>query len=295
MSAPSLFSQKASPYFIAEVSSNHGKDLQRSLDFIDSAAEAGCDAVKFQLFKIDHLFAPEILARSEKLSARKNWELPLEFLPELASYCHKRKVDFGCTPFYLDAVDELVPYVDFFKVASYEMIWLDLVARCVKTAKPLIISAGMATMDEIIATHDHAKQLGCKDLILLHCTSAYPTPHDEANLQAIETMRQATGARLGWSDHTVDAGVMQRAIHRWGASVVEFHLDLDGNGDEYAAGHCWLPDQIALVIRDTRHAFAADGNGIKAPTPSELPDRDWRADPTDGLRPLKSIRATALL
>lgn len=295
MSTPSLFGQKASPYFIAEVSSNHGKDLQRSFDFIDSAAEAGCDAVKFQLFKIDQLFAPEILARSEKHRARQDWELPLEFLPELASYCHKRNVDFGCTPFYLDAVDELAPFVDFFKVASYEMMWLDLVTRCVKTAKPLIISAGMATMDEIVATHDHAKQLGCQDLVLLHCTSAYPTPHNEANLQAIETMRLATGARLGWSDHTVDAGVMQRAIHRWGASVVEFHLDLDGKGDEYAASHCWLPDQIALVIRDTRHAFAADGDGIKAPTPSELPDRDWRADPTDGLRPLKTIRATALL
>ena len=130
---------------------------------------------------------------------------------------------------------------------------------------------------------------------MLHCTSAYPTPYREANLQAIETLRQATGARLGWSDHTVDAGVMQRAIHRWGACVVEFHLDLDGKGDEYTAGHCWLPDQIALVIRNTRHAFAADGDGVKAPTPSEFADRDWRADPTDGLRPMKSIRASVLL
>ena len=291
----SFWEHKKTPYFIAEVSSNHGKDLQRSFDFIDCAAETGCDAVKFQLFKIDQLFAPEILLRSEKLSARKDWELPIEFLPELAAHCHKRKIDFGCTPFYLDAVDELKPYVDFFKIASYEMMWLNLVGACAKTHKPLIISTGMATMDEIVATHDHAKRLGCQDLVLLHCTSAYPTPHHEANLQAIETMRQATGARLGWSDHTVDAGVMQRAIHRWGASVVEFHLDLEGKGDEYAAGHCWLPDQIALVIRDTRHAFEADGDGIKAPTPSELPDRDWRADPSDGLRPLKTIRATALL
>lgn len=295
MTKTSFFTQRATPYFIAEVSSNHGKDLQRSLDFIDCAAEAGCDAVKFQLFKIDQLFAPEILARSEKHRARQNWELPLEFLPELASYCRKRKVDFGCTPFYLEAIDELLPYVDFFKVASYEMMWLDLVARCVKTGKPLIISAGMATMEEIVATHDHAKQQGCDDLVLLHCTSAYPTPYREANLKAMETIRNTTGSRVGWSDHTVDAGVMQRAIHRWGASVVEFHLDLDGKGDEYAAGHCWLPDQIALVIRDVRHAFAADGDGIKTPTPSEWPDRDWRADPTDGLRPMKSIRATALL
>ena len=79
MSTPSLFNQKASPYFIAEVSSNHGKDLQRSFDFIDSAAEAGCDAVKFQLFKIDQLFAPEILARSEKMRARKIWNFIWNF------------------------------------------------------------------------------------------------------------------------------------------------------------------------------------------------------------------------
>ena len=290
----SFWNQKNKPYFIAEVSSNHGKDLQRSLDFIDCAAETGCDAVKFQLFKIDQLFAPEILERSEKLRARKNWELPLEFLPELAEHCHKRKIDFGCTPFYLDAVDELTPYVDFFKIASYEMMWLDLVSACAQSSKPLIISAGMATMDEIVASFKHAQQEGCKDVVLLHCTSAYPTPFGEANLRAIDTMRKATGARIGWSDHTVDAGVIQRAIHRWDAQIIEFHLDLDGKGEEYSAGHCWLPEQIKSVISDSRHAFAADGDGIKTPTKSELADRDWRADPIDGLRPLRAIRSTAV-
>lgn len=295
MSHLSFWDQRRSPYFIAEVSSNHGKDLKRSLDFIDCAADSGCDAVKFQLFKIDQLFAPEILNRSAKLSARKNWELPLEFIPQLAEHCHRRKIDFGCTPFYLKAVDELEAFVDFYKIASYEMMWLDLVARCAKTNKPLIISAGMATLDEIIASHSHALLNGANDLVLLHCTSAYPTPYGEANLSAIETMRAATGSRIGWSDHTVDAGVMQRAIHRWGANVIEFHLDLEGKGEEYAAGHCWLPHEIALVIKNTRHAYESDGDGIKAPTLSELPDRDWRADPEDGLRPLQSIRATALI
>ena len=290
----SYWQQKQTPYFIAEVSSNHGKDLQRSFDFIDCAADVGCDAVKFQLFKIDQLFAPEILARSVKLSSRKNWELPIEFLPELAAHCKKRNIDFGCTPFYLSAVDELAPYIDFYKIASYEMMWLDLVAACAKSNKPLIISAGMATVDEIVESHAHAKLHGSKDIVLLHCTSAYPTPHVEANLMAIETMRQATGALIGWSDHTVDPGVIHRAIHRWDAKVIEFHLDLDGKGDEYAAGHCWLPDEIKPVILQTRHAFVCDGDGIKIPTMSELPDREWRADPSDGLRPLRSIRATAI-
>lgn len=290
----SFWERKSAPYFIAEVSSNHGKDLQRSLEFIDCAADCGCDAVKFQLFKIDQLFAPEILLRSEKLSARKNWELPLEFLPAIATHCKKRNIDFGCTPFYINAVSELAPYIDFFKIASYEMMWLDLIAACARTRKPLIISAGMATMDEIIESYIYAKQQGGKEIVLLHCTSAYPTPYHEANLQAIDTIRHATKADIGWSDHTVNPGVMHRAVHRWGAKVVEFHLDLDGKGDEYAAGHCWLPDQISPLIRDMRHAFASDGDGIKTPTPSELPDRDWRADPADGLRPLRSIRSYAI-
>jgi sialic acid synthase SpsE len=126
---------------------------------------------------------------------------------------------------------------------------------------------------------------------LLHCTSAYPTPYAEANLAAIETIRQATGCEVGWSDHTVEPAVIHRAIHHWDAKVIEFHLDLDGNGEEYVAGHCWLPEQIGTVITDVGKGFIADGNGVKEPVPSELSDRLWRADPADGLRPLKELRA----
>jgi N-acetylneuraminate synthase len=95
---------------------------------------------------------------------------------------------------------------------------------------------------------------------------------------------------VGWSDHTVSPGVIHRAVHRWGASLIEFHLDLDGLGAEYAAGHCWLPYEMAAVIREVRAAEAADGNGLKVPMASELPDREWRADPSDGLRPLRDVR-----
>ena len=292
MSNLSFWNTRNSPYFIAEVSSNHGKDLQRSLDFIDCAADAGCDAVKFQLFKIDQLFAPEILNRSEKHRARKNWELPIEFLPEIASRCKSRNIDFGCSPFYLDAIKILQPYVDFFKIASYEMMWSDLISCCIKSDKPLIISTGMATLDEIISCHQNIKSKDFNELVMLHCTSAYPTPYREANLAAIETLRKATGTLIGWSDHTVNPGVIHRAVHHWGAKVIEFHLDLDGSGDEFSSGHCWLPNQISTVIKDIRQAMYADGDGIKVPTKTELADRDWRTDPIDGLRPLKKIRHT---
>ena len=277
--------------FLAEVSSNHHRDLSRSFDFIDTAADAGCSAVKFQLFKIDQLFAPEVLARSESHRKRKEWELPLEFVPELAKRCSDVGVEFSCTPFYLDAVNELEPYVAFYKIASYELLWDDLLAACARTGKPIILSTGMALLGEIQHAVEVLRKNGCPSPTLLHCTSAYPTPYTEANLAAIETIRQATGCEVGWSDHTVEPAVIHRAIHHWGAKVIEFHLDLDGKGEEYASGHCWLPDQIGAVIQDVNKAFLADGNGIKEPVPSELADRLWRADPSDGLRPLKELRA----
>jgi N-acetylneuraminate synthase len=280
----------SSVQFIAEVSSNHNCDLARSISFIDTAAGSGCSAVKFQLFKIEQLFSPEILERSEDHRRRKDWELPLDFVPKLAQHCNDVKIEFSCTPFYLEAVAELEPYVAFYKIASYELLWDELLAACAQTGKPIILSTGMATIDEIVHAVSVLKGNGCKAPTLLHCTSAYPTPYQEANLAAIETLRQVTDCQVGWSDHTVEAAVIQRAIHRWGATTIEFHLDLDSKGEEFAAGHCWLPDHIATVIQNVNRGIVADGNGIKEPVPSELSDRLWRADPEDGLRPLKEIR-----
>ena len=222
--------------FIAEVSSNHARDLNRSLAFIDAAADAGCQAVKFQLFRIDQLFAPEILAKSEMHRKRREWELPLEFLPPLSQRARERGIEFSCTPFYLQAVAELHDFVDFYKIASYELPWDDLLAACAATGKPVVLSTGMATLDEIKHATGVLRNNGCANPVLLHCTSAYPTPYQDANLAAIETLRQATGSEIGWSDHTVQPGVIHRAMHRFGARVIEFHLDLDGHGDEYASG-----------------------------------------------------------
>jgi len=283
-------SHPVAPIFIAEASSNHGRDLSRAKAFVDAAADAGCDAVKFQLFKIDRMFAPEILAKSPKHRARAEWELPLSHLAPLAGHCRARKIQFSCTPFYLDAVAELAPFVDFYKVASYELLVGDLLKACARTGKPVVLSTGMATLDEIQAAARCLQDAGARDVTLLHCVSAYPTPAGEANLSAIETIRSATGLPVGWSDHTRRPAVIERAVHHWRARVVEFHLDLDGQGAEYAAGHCWLPHEIAPVIARIRESLVADGMGFKGPQPSELSDREWRADPADGMRPLKHVR-----
>jgi N-acetylneuraminate synthase len=280
-----------SPLFIAEASSNHGRDLSRALAFVDAAAAAGCDAVKFQLFQIDRMFAPEILSRSARHRARREWELPLIHLAPLAERCRDRGIRFSCTPFYREAVEELRPYVDFYKIASYELLVTKLLEACAATAKPIVLSTGMATLDEIKAAVATLRGAGAGDITLLHCVSAYPAPAREANLAAIASIRDATGCAVGWSDHTRRPAVIERAVHRWGAGAVEFHLDLDGQGAEYAAGHCWLPGEIAPVIARIRESLVADGQGFKGPQPSELSDRDWRADPVDGMRPLARIRA----
>jgi N-acetylneuraminate synthase len=283
--------------FIAEVSSNHNQDINRCFAFIDKAAAIGCDAVKLQLFKIEELFAPEILSKSEEIQRRKAWELPLIFVPKLSGRCKEKNIKFGCTPFYLNAVDELYQYIDFYKIASYELLWNELLTACAKTRKPVVISTGMATLDEVKSAVNILIESRCENLTLLHCVSGYPTPINECNLAAIQTLRNEIRnpkseirIRVGWSDHSVSPGVIYRAIHRWEAEMIEFHLDLDGTGEEYKTGHCWLPDQIKTVIKTVRTGFQSDGTGEKVPTAAELPDREWRADPSDGLRPLKTVR-----
>lgn len=278
------------PFFISEVSSNHARDMDRCVEFIETSARINCDAVKFQLFKLDELFAPEILAKSEEHRRRRQWELPVEFVPELRAVCDENAIQFSCTPFYLKAVDELAPHVHFFKVASYEMIWLDLIKECAQTGLPLVMSTGMANMREISAAVEAFEGAGGTQLTLLHCVSGYPAPVDNCNLSAIETIRAATGVSVGWSDHSRRPAVIQRAIHKYDAEMIEFHLDLDEEGAEYKTGHCWLPDEIGPVISDAHMAFGADGNGIKEPVPAEAPDRAWRADPSDGLRPTLPMR-----
>ncbi len=286
------------PRFVAEVSSNHNQHLDRCFQFIDKAAAIGCDAVKFQLFKIDQLFAPEILEKSEAHRRRKAWELPVSFLPELSHRCRQKGIQFGCTPFYLKAVEELLSHVDFYKIASYELLWHELLRTCAQTGKPVVLSTGMATMDEVRAAVNVLADFGCKNLTLLHCVSAYPTPVTECNLSAIQTLRNAfnfepsaLSIHVGWSDHSVSPAVIYRAALRWGADLIEFHLDIDGKGEEYASGHCWLPDKIGPVIENVRLGFKADGTKRKLPVLSELADREWRTDPSDGLRPLISIRS----
>jgi len=234
--------------------------------------------------------APEILNYSKDHQRRKAWELPISFLSPISKRCQENSILFSCTPFYLDAVKELLPYVDFYKIASYELLWHKLLIECAQTGKPIVLSTGMADLNEINDAVRVLTDSGCTDLTLLHCISEYPSRANHCNLSALETLRTEFKHPVGWSDHSIDPAVIFRAVHKWDAALIEFHLDLDGKGDEYASGHCWLPDKIETVIQTCKRGLLADGNGIKAPIGREHYERIRRADPIDGLRPLISTR-----
>lgn len=278
------------PYFIAEVSSNHNLSLNRCKRIIQEAKNSGFDAVKFQLFKIEGLFHESILKKSKSHRQRKKWELPLYFIPQLKKECVKNKIKFGCTPFYLSAVDELKPYVDFFKISSYEILWEDLLIKCAKTKKPIIISTGMANFKEVSNAIKILKLNGAKKIYLLHCVSEYPANYKNLNLNSINFLREKFKIPIGWSDHTRDALIIKEIIDFYKVNIIEFHIDLDTKGYEYKQGHCWLPNEIKKITNFYNNKKVIKGFKFKKPSEVEILERDWRADPSDGLRPLKKIR-----
>ena len=177
-------------------------------------------------------------------------------------------------------------------------MWKKLFIECGKIGKPVHFSTGMANENEVLDSLNALLSTNTSEVTVYQCNSAYPTPVQDANLNKIKTLKRIVKKsnnlndiriNIGYSDHTVSPSVIYRAIHKFNVKYVEFHIDLDGQGAEYKAGHCWLPDDMGNVISTSKLAFEADGLSNFHPSNSELPDRDWRADPNDGLRPLKKL------
>ena len=280
--------------FVSDIGSNHNGSWLRCSRLIDAAKQAGANAVKFQLFTEDlYRDSPQNRERREKL---RTCALPVKWIPDIAEKCRSSGLEFHCTPFYLEAVDILAPYVQALKIGSYEIRWLDLIRKCAMTLLPLGLSLGLSEMDEeleAIETAIRAYFPREQSLTLYHCCSEYPAPIEYCNLAEL---RRLVGDyhmdldHFGWSDHSGSPGVIHKAIHM-GADTIEFHLDLeDMAGSESVHGHCWTPSRIGSVISDVRIGQAAE------PVRPEWYEyrkklRNQMTDPVDGQRPINDERS----
>lgn len=272
--------------WIAEIGSNHNNNLDRCKELITTAKDIGCNAVKFQLFK-STLWRDS--ATQEKM---KQWELPEKFIPEIYDYCCDKEIEVGYSVFNLNVINTVKDYTDFLKIGSYELLYLDLIVECAEINIPIILSTGMGKTKEIKTAVDYIKSVKKYeemelDLTIMHCNSSYPAKPENCNLRTIPLLKDDyKNTIIGWSDHTVRRGVINRAI-KWGAEVIEFHLDLeDGIGYETEFRHVWRPVDIGRVIWETRQGELADGPKIDKNL-KEL--RKLRTDPIDGMRGIQNI------
>jgi N-acetylneuraminate synthase len=276
--------------FIAEIGSNHGGELDRAKALIKAAASVGFDAVKVQCFDPKRMFRPGTVVTAKHFPGRVEW------LPDLHELAHSLDIQFGatiCDPVYLN-IDTVIRCCDFFKVGSYELLCLDLIRSMAATGKPLILSTGMASMNEVseafCVAHKKMRFLiglePVRTLTLMHCVSLYPCPVDKANLRRIQSIRDETDwVNVGYSDHTADWSTICRAVNQWKAEVVELHLDLD-DAEGVETKHSLGPGTAQCIISELR----MDGDGSDHPSKEEQAERKWRANPKDGYRPYDSDR-----
>ena len=257
------------PYIIAELSANHLGDFDRAMKILEVSAEAGADAVKLQTYTADTITidhdGPGFTIEGGLWDGRNLYELyqeaytPWEWHEPLMARGRELGVDVFSSPFdptavdFLDALD--VPAI---KIASFECVDLPLIRYAAKTNRPLIMSTGMATLGEIDAAVNAARDSGSGGVVLLHCISGYPTPAADSNLRTIPHMATAFDCAVGLSDHTMGTAVSVAAI-AMGACVIEKHVTLaraDGGPD---GAFSLEPDELKRLVEDTRTAWEALG------------------------------------
>ena len=265
-------------YVIAEIGANHNRDLGVARELIDRAAAAGADAVKFQTYsgsrlysrKTPHFRYLEPLSDKAPAELLEEISLPREWQQTLADHAHDRNIHFFSSPFDHDAVRELDEIgVPVLKIASFELVDLQLIQVAAATGRPLLLSTGMATLGEIEDALRAATQAGATAVGLMQCTSLYPAPPERANLRAMETMRRAFGVPVGLSDHTTGIAVPIAAA-ALGAAFVEKHLTLDRTMVGPDHPFALEPAELALMTAGIREAESALGDGHKSgPSPEE--------------------------
>ena len=259
------------PYVIAEVSANHNGSIDKAKEIITSAAQNGADCVKLQTYTADTITIksdrPEFRIKGGLWDGYQLWDLydwahtPFEWHEELFAHAKQNGITCFSTPFDDTAVD-LLEGLDapFYKIASFEMTDVPLVQRVAATGKPMIMSTGLATLEEIETSLNAAREAGTGEIILLHCISGYPTPLEQANLKLMLELRDKFDVLVGLSDHTLANTAAITAV-AMGACVIEKHFTLDRSEGGADAEFSMEPDQLKALCEDTKGAWLAMGDG----------------------------------
>lgn len=262
-------------FVIAEAGSNHNKDFATAKRLIDIAAEAGADAVKFQLFAADSLY-PRAAGKPRYLNDEEDifaviaaMELPHEWLIPLRDYAKQAHLLFLATPFDFHAVELLAPLVDIYKIASYELRNHALVKRVAQEKKPILLSTGACTETEVAETVGLLADLSIKDLVLLQCTACYPAPLSELSLRAVPYMHQRFGVPAGLSDHSAEPTAAPCAALAAGACVIEKHFTYDKTAKGPDHKFALNPAELKAMIRAIRETECILGRFEKTVAPCE--------------------------
>lgn len=271
---------------IAEAGVNHNGDIKLAKQLIDAASEAGVDYVKFQTFNSKKLVSKNaVKATYQKENTKNASESQLEMLQklelskeahiELIHYCKSKNIKFLSTGFDLESIDFLNDLnIDLFKIPSGEITNLPYLKKIGGFGKPIILSTGMSDMDEIKNALTVLTQAGANlnNITVLHCNTEYPTPMQDVNLLAMKTMGEVFKIKIGYSDHTLGIEVPVAAV-ALGATVIEKHFTLDKTmeGPDHKAS--LEPEELKAMVKAIKNINLAIGDGIKAPTQSELKNK----------------------
>lgn len=257
------------PYIIAEMSANHNGKIERAMQTIDMAKAMGADAVKMQTYTADTI---TIDCDNEDFQVKGGlwdgytlyqlykWaETPFEWHKPLFDHARKTGITLFSTPFDETAVDLLEDLnAPAYKIASFEAVDLPLIKYVAQTRKPMIISTGMANLDEIGEAVQTARENGCEQLVLLHCISSYPAPAEESNLRTIADLGEKFQVIPGLSDHTLGTTVSVASV-ALGACVIEKHVTLSRQDKGPDSEFSLEPDELQRLCEDTRTAWLATG------------------------------------
>jgi sialic acid synthase SpsE len=275
--------------FVAEIGSNWyvpGQDgLDRAKRLIESAARNGAHVAKFQMFK-----ATELYRTTQKQTALKHLELPVSWLSELYRTCEGNGIEFACTPFYLDAVDYLVEYVDRWKIASWDCTYLPLLKKVAQFGMPTVLSTGGAEMEEVDTALEILSEItDLEEITVLHCTGGYPTEPRDMVLDRIVTLAaEFFPVQVGLSSHCTNPIITASSV-LLGAKMIEVHYDLnDKAGAE--AGHSYSPDGFAEMVRTAKLLLEAKTCNCEMTLTDTVARNMYYRDPSDWLRPLKVVK-----